>query len=108
MAGFCPMGCGQTLQLVGYTVTCRAGGCPRPAAAAEILAEAETEHVVELGEHQFSVLHPLRERLDTALLVCPLADWVGRQAPADLPRGRFRARLLAEGIVSWEPLMGAV
>lgn len=106
VAGFCPMGCGATLRLhPGGAVVCVAPGCPRPAAAGEILADPEAEHRVALGEHGYDVLHPLRERLDATLLGCPLAAWLGGQAPAELPRGRFRAHWLGEDRgVSWEAL----
>lgn len=49
--GFCPMGCGQTLSVMGGGyLTCRRLDCPRPDAVAEILDDRETEHVVTFGE----------------------------------------------------------
>jgi hypothetical protein len=105
VAGFCPMGCGHTLFLgEGGYVTCSYGRCPDPDAASAILGERETHHVVQLGEYGFDVLHPIRERLDGKLLGCPVAAWIGAQAPADLPpRGRYRVREPA-GDTVWEPL----
>lgn len=105
IAGYCPMGCGQTLFLgSGGRVTCSNHGCPRPDAVDELLADRETEHVVQLGEHGFDILHPLRERLEGALLGCTVAAWIGSQAPADLPpRGRYRAHEPV-GDTMWERL----
>lgn len=105
VAGYCPMGCGSTLFLAadGH-VTCSWAHCPNPGAVDEILAERETEHVVVLGEYGYNVLHPLRERIDGALLDCTVGEWIGAQAPADLPpRGRYRAREPV-GDTLWERL----
>lgn len=93
VAGFCPMGCGETLQLaelVGGQVVCLDENCPRPTAAAELLADRETDHIVELGETEFTVRHPLRERLDDALMECSLHRRIaGLFVPAADP-GRYR------------------
>lgn len=105
VTGYCPMGCGQTLFAgEGGHVTCSYGMCPNPSAVDELLADRETEHIVQLGEYGFDVKHPLRERLDDALLGCSLARWIGEQAPADLPPvGRYRVREPA-GDTEWERL----
>ncbi len=88
----CPMGCGATVVLDCGTLRCDDDDCPRLRAAGEILADAEHDHIVELGERSFNVKHPLRERLDDALLGCDLGEWLrGHSGPPALP-GRYRAR----------------
>lgn len=71
--GFCPMGCGETL-FVGSEgwITCSWVHCPNPSALADILSNRETEHLVELKAHDFTVQHPLRESLDGLLFSCDL------------------------------------
>lgn len=92
IVGFCPMGCGHTLLESGGYIMCAHGGCPRPTAASEILAEPETEHVVRLGADSFDIQHPLRERLDGQLFDCPLHEWLTAQdGPPEEP-GRYRVR----------------
>jgi hypothetical protein len=90
--GYCPMGCGETLFIAsGGYVTCSFLHCPAPDAVATILDDRETEHVVELGEENFTVRHPLRERLNDELLTCDLHNWLmGLDGPPRLP-GRYRA-----------------
>lgn len=71
--GFCPMGCGATLFLgEGGHVTCSFVECPAPDAVDRLLADRDTEHIVRFDEQGFSMQHPLRERLDGALLDCTL------------------------------------
>lgn len=73
----CPM-CNHPLayeKSYGYLI-CTWGDCPRPTAAAELLSEGETEHIVTLRANGYSVKHPIRERLDDALLDCWLAEQV--------------------------------
>lgn len=77
VSGYCPMGCGQTLFVGdGGHITCSYINCESPAAVDEILSEDETEHIVELYRETFSVKHPLRERLDDALLTCDLGEYL--------------------------------
>lgn len=67
------MGCGeQLIQGEGHQVWCCHSACPRPTAAAEILADPETGHIVTFTDDGFTIRHPLRERLDDALMTCPL------------------------------------
>jgi hypothetical protein len=76
VAGFCPMGCGQTLYLgEGGSVVC-ASNCPRPSAVSELLSDPETEHVVVVDSDGWSAKHPLRERIGDVLLTCGLSDAV--------------------------------
>ena len=93
IAGYCPMGCGQTLFLgSGGRITCSNHGCSRSDAVDELLAERETEHIVLLEEGTFSIQHPLRERLDGALFECSLHEWLSSQdGPPEAP-GQYRVR----------------
>src|SRR5688500_2844512 len=91
---FCPV-CGRpdTLYLNGKgMIDCIFLRCPRPAAAHEILSDRETEHVVDLGEEGFTLRHPVRERLDDALLDCDVhARLTSGGQPAST--GRFRVKI---------------
>lgn len=69
--GFCPQGCGQTLQVDGIgTVSCYAPSCPRPDSVHLLLQDPETEHVVSVREDGYTTRHPLRERVNDALFSC--------------------------------------
>jgi hypothetical protein len=88
IAPACPM-CGQQL---AYTqdhgeLTCVGTDCPRPTAAAELLSEGETEHLVTLTADGYSVKHPIRERLDNQLLGCDLADYISEHAQDHITAG---------------------
>ena len=102
IAGRCPA-CGwESLTLAaGNRIICTRLECPRPTAADEILADAETEHVVQLGEATFTVRHPLRERLDDALLTCDLADWIAACDGPPRPPGRWRVTPADNGSWDW-------
>ena len=93
VTGSCPMGCGHTLFLAdGGFITCSYVHCPRPDAVADLLADTETEHIVEFRPDTFTVRHPLRERLDDALMDCQLHNHIqGLDGPPAQP-GRYRAR----------------
>ncbi len=96
--GFCPMGCGETLfaALDGY-ITCGSLACPNPTAVSDILLVRETEHLVELGETTFNVLHPLRERVNDQVLSCDLADYLASlDGPPPKP-GRYRVTRHEDG-----------
>lgn len=96
VTGHCPA-CGRTaLRLNGQSeVVCGWVGCLRPKAATEILADREIDHVVVFAEHEFTVRHPLCERLDDALMSCRLhAELSALDAPP-MPLGRYRVLLLA-------------
>jgi hypothetical protein len=108
VAGFCLMGCGETLILgEGRAVVCCARGCPRPFAVAEILADPEVQHVVEVTADGWSAKHPLRERLDDMLLSCGVSDAVlAWTAPGP---GRYRVHCPPGDppMWVWEPLPSA-
>lgn len=108
IAGHCPMGCGQTLIVDGGgQIRCAQLTCPRPTAVDELLADPEAEHVVELGETSFILQHPLRERLDGALMWCDLHARIAARDRAPQPPGRYRLRLTVRGWL-WEPIAEAV
>jgi Family of unknown function (DUF6085) len=89
--GNCPLGCGEGLILgEGGVIWCGNLLCPRPSAAAEILADGEAAHVITLDEDSFTVRHPLRERLDDALMTCSLHAYLAGGAGPPQPPGRYR------------------
>lgn len=107
--GFCPMGCGPTL-VIGIAnpiahdagrVVCDSVSCPRPSAASEVLADQETEHVVTMALDGFTLRHPLRERLDDALLSCTLHLRLNRGYPSDVAPGLYRVTSHG-GTWTWE------
>jgi hypothetical protein len=85
------MGCGKTLVLAGGgCVTCMSLRCPRPDAVTSLLDDPETAHIVVLGDRDFTIRHPLRERLDDALMDCALHEYIaGLDGPPAAP-GRYR------------------
>jgi hypothetical protein len=89
--GYCPMGCGQTLFIASGTyITCLWIDCPRPDAVADLLEDREREHVVVLTKREFTVRHPLRERLDDELLTCDLHKWIASRSGPPAALGRYR------------------
>lgn len=89
--GFCPMGCGATLCLREGALRCSKPQCPAPDTAARILADSESEHLVEVNSDMHVLIqHPLRERLDGGLFSCKLLS-VMMKCGAPKP-GRYRAR----------------
>jgi Family of unknown function (DUF6085) len=95
--GRCPMGCGETLFLgSGGYITCSWFSCPRPDAASLLLEEMETDHIAEFAEDDtFTILHPLRERLERELMACPLHTYLVCLAGPPVVPGRYRASYLA-------------
>ncbi len=105
--GYCPMGCGETLfRAPGGHVTCGYIPCPRPTAADEILGDRETEHVVTLNEYDFNLQHPLRERLDHALLDCTLHAELASSDGPPAALGRYRVTTDGTGRRHWTALPG--
>lgn len=100
VAGWCPACGGHSLFLAqGGYVTCSRDDCPRPDAAADILGEQETEHIVVFDDDGFTVKHPLRERLDDALLTCDLHRHCARLSGPPVRPGRYRATANADDVV---------
>jgi hypothetical protein len=101
--GYCPLGCGQTLRAeetkLVNRVICWAATCPDPLAAQKILQDPMTEHIVRFSfsGSGFTVKHPLRERLDDALLYCELAQICGAMPePPGGVAGSYLVRLEEE------------
>lgn len=105
VAGFCPMGCGQTLACTSAgAITCHHPDCTRPRALTELLAVDEPDHTVWFDTDSFTVLHPLRERLDNRLVTCALhAHCAALPGPPADP-GRYRAWTAASGHWRFEHL----
>ncbi len=104
VAGHCPMGCGTTLFVgSGGHITCSYIPCPDPCAVDQILGDAETEHVVEFRAGEFTVRHPLRERIGDALLTCSLHTHLAGLPGPPVQLGRYRARF--DGVAwAWQAL----
>ncbi len=106
VAGYCPMGCGQTLHLdTKGAVRCFEYHCANNRAVHVLLADAQIDHVVSFTADSWTVKHPLRERLDDQLLGCTLGQKVAEYldhldtdsvSRADRPAGTFRAWQSAE------------
>jgi len=91
VAGRCPMGCGEYLVLgAGGRIVCSWPHCLRSAAVDELLEDKETEHLVVFHERNFTVRHPLRERLDDQLLTCDVHAQCEIFDLADNPLGSYR------------------
>lgn len=113
VAGHCPMGCGPTLFLgSGGYITCSLDVCPQPDAAADILADGEAHHIVKLDDTEFTVRHPLRERLNDELMRCSLHAWIASLSGPPRKTGTYRVRTPTSGTsgpyrwasASWEPI----
>lgn len=75
--GFCPMGCGQTLFLdTGGHITCGWPPCPDPGALDTIASEPITEHIVHIRAKDFTIRHPLRDRIGHNLEECTVHQWL--------------------------------
>ncbi|MHC3474662.1 DUF6085 family protein [Streptomyces sp. 7R007] len=103
--GYCPVGCGQTLERRGTdgVIQCQATYCPRMYAVRDLLADRETEHVVQFDDDGFTVRHPLRERLDDALMRCDLHRHCASLPGPPAALGRYRA-VAVDGIWQFQRL----
>lgn len=89
--GHCPMGCGRTLFIgAGGYITCFRQACPQPDAVATLLEDRESEHIVRVDPEDFTVRHPLRERLGDALMRCDLHRWIADQPGPPRRVGTYR------------------
>lgn len=87
------MGCRDGLILAeGGRIWCGNLLCPVPDAAAQILDDAEAEHVVTFTADGFTIRHPLRERLDDALMRCELHAFLAGLGTPPFGPGRYRAK----------------
>lgn len=109
VAAYCPMGCSYFLKVTARrTLVCSNPDCPRPAAAAEILEDRETDHIVTIFDDGWKMRHPLKERLDDELDSCTVfkktvSDWTAREVPL----GRYRVSLSQAGDPVWTALEDA-
>lgn len=105
VTGYCPMGCGETLEIVVAApldrVLCGASGCPRPTAMEEIMADPQTEHIVGFDDNGFAIQHPLRERLEGGLFACSFHAWLRLQDGPPVKPGRYRARQQDDPVSPW-------
>ena len=99
VSGSCPMGCGQTLVLDGERVVCRAYACDNPTAAHEVLTEVVTFHMVRFYENDtYSVIHPLRERIEVAGIGdCHLNFYLRDRSGPPVGPGLYRADRRGQG-----------
>lgn len=98
---YCPMGCGNTLHVMASgMIRCLLKKCPDPMAVEKLLSRPESHlDIVQIDEDGFSMLHPLRERVNGALFECPVNRALLAMAePPALP-GRYRATLGEDGIL---------
>lgn len=107
--GYCPLGCGETLKIAVHgvddaEVVCSNPACREPLALSEIIGDPETEHIVELREEDYSLQHPLRERLGGALYDCPAHRWPQGLDAAPVPRGRYRMVWNGDPDYGFEPI----
>lgn len=101
--GFCPMGCGDTLTCdTDGTILCLNEECPDDLSVTKLIAEIDTRHVARITEDNFTLQHPLRERLDGALFDCDLHSRVAALDGPPVAPG-FYFCWLEEGEVQWEP-----
>jgi hypothetical protein len=114
VAGYCPMGCGQTLGTdAAGQVFCWHQDCVRPDAVALILDQSEVEHLVTVQpDHSWTVRHPLRERIQEELEKCALHRDMVVLGLADTKNpGQYRVtknvlRPPGRRAYSWEPVSG--
>jgi hypothetical protein len=90
VAGFCPRGCGATLHLLDRRIVCLSTMCPQPNAVDILLSDRESEHVVDLNAYEFTVRHPLRERINDELLNCELHHHLREMDRPPHQAGRYR------------------
>lgn len=103
VVGYCPACGAASLFLAdGGYITCSRLECSRPTAADELLADRETDHVVVLRERDFTVRHPLRERLDDELLTCDVHERIKALSGPPAKPGTYRVTVLPGGSWMWE------
>ena len=93
--GYCPS-CGQSKLMVpegGGAVLCHHFGCEEPTAAHDILGDSETSHMVTIRPKDFTLRHPLIERIDNRLMDCTVNQMlVDLDTPP--PPGEYRVKML--------------
>jgi Family of unknown function (DUF6085) len=106
---YCPMGCGNTLHVMASgMIRCLLKKCPDPMAAEKILSQPEPHlDVVQIDADGFSILHPLRERVNGALFDCPVNRALLAMGEPPAPPGRYRATLGGDGTLDLSPAENA-
>jgi len=78
VAGFCPYGCGEKLYLCDGRILCRDIDCPNEEGLHRILMNTVAGHTINFQDDaycgSYSVVHPLRERIDNELLTCCIEE----------------------------------
>lgn len=110
VAGHCPACGGETLFL-GHrgVIKCAPSTCSNRDAAAQILADPETGHIVTRTVSSVAIRHPLVEHIGDELLTCDLhmhltSAWFQDAMPDP---GRYRAWRDAAGQWQWEEMSDA-
>ncbi len=92
--GCCPS-CGCR-NLALYTdvneIVCKSKYCDDPYALHKIIQDDEIEHVVFIGAKDFSMQHPLKERVNRELLHCEQGEWLFSQSGPPVEPGKYRMR----------------
>lgn len=84
------MGCGETLELDGARIHCQDFACPNPEAAHLILDNPHIEnHEVLVSEFDFTIKHPLSERIEDELFECPLHSHLTSLGGAPVALGHY-------------------
>jgi hypothetical protein len=84
----------------GGMIMCLAKDCPDPGAVTGILSDPETRDVVQIDEDGFSILHPLRERVNGSPFDCPVNKALIAMPGPPAPPGRYRAAIGEDGILN--------
>jgi hypothetical protein len=108
LEGHCPTCGNQTLYAEEMRavnrIICMGDDCPDPHSAHRILQDDQTDHVVHFSGAGFTIRHPLRERIDDALMDCELhLALMGMPGPPEGRPGRFRV-FLKDGVWGMERL----
>lgn len=103
--GYCPA-CGKTslvLSRAGHIV-CTHPECPHPTATVELLADGELDHTVVIDACDFTIHHPLRERLNYELLTCDLHAYISALSGPPMPPGWYKVKRDDAGGWTWDLL----
>lgn len=102
--GYCPMGCGETLEVNKRgAVSCGGGDCMDPHAVQEILNQSEHRHILNIDTAGWTLKHPLAERVQDELFECPIGARMHVVALDRVEHGRY-AVSLDDDQWKWEKL----
>lgn len=92
------MGCGPTLFLgAGGHITCNWRHCPDPWALDTIASEPITEHIIHIRAKDFTIRHPLRDRVGRNLEECTVHEWLSSLKTPPMPPGTYLVTPFADG-----------